>query len=116
MPKGHDWVVHVTSSGSKAIDLAMVTARTDAGYLDPVQGYGGVVEMPPGYLSGAAERVCAAGGLYIADEVQSGFGRTGDHMWGFEADGVVPGVVVIAKGIGNGFPLAAVVAKRPSAT
>ena len=41
-------------------------------------------------MSGAAERVRAAGGLYIADEVQSGFGRTGDHMWGFEADSVVP--------------------------
>ena len=43
----------------------------------------------------------AAGGLYVADEVQSGFGRTGDHMWGFEADGVVPDIVVMAKGIGN---------------
>ena len=68
--------------------------------------------MPPGYMSGAAERVRAAGGLYIADEVQSGFGRTGDHMWGFEADGVVPDIVVMAKGIGNGFPLGAVVAKK----
>jgi alanine-glyoxylate transaminase/(R)-3-amino-2-methylpropionate-pyruvate transaminase len=48
----------------------------------------------------------------VADEVQSGFGRTGDHMWGFEADGVVPDIVVMAKGIGNGFPLGAVVAKR----
>ena len=68
--------------------------------------------MPPGYMSGAAERVRAAGGLYIADEVQSGFGRTGDHMWGFEADGVVPDIVVMAKGIGNGFPLGAVVARK----
>ncbi len=68
--------------------------------------------MPPGYLKGAAERVRAAGGLYIADEVQSGFGRTGDHMWGFEADDVVPDIVVMAKGIGNGFPLGAVVARR----
>ena len=63
-------------------------------------------------MSGAAERVRAAGGLYVADEVQSGFGRTGDHMWGFEADGVVPDIVVMAKGIGNGFPLGAVVAKK----
>jgi len=80
--------------------------------IESVQGYGGIVEMPPGYLSGAAERVRAAGGLYIADEVQSGFGRTGDHMWGFEADGVIPDIVVMAKGIGNGFPLGAVVARK----
>ncbi|HEY9037426.1 MAG TPA: aspartate aminotransferase family protein [Roseovarius sp.] len=81
-------------------------------FIESVQGYGGIVEMPPGYLSGAAERVRAAGGLYIADEVQSGFGRTGDHMWAFEADGVIPDIVVLAKGIGNGFPLGAVVARK----
>ncbi len=80
--------------------------------IESVQGYGGVVPMPPGYLAGAAARVRAAGGVYIADEVQSGFGRTGEHMWGFEADDVVPDIVVMAKGIGNGFPLGAVVAQR----
>jgi alanine-glyoxylate transaminase / (R)-3-amino-2-methylpropionate-pyruvate transaminase len=187
MPKGHEWVVHFTNSGSEAIDLAMVMARTYSGNLDllalrtayhgptsaaqsltgisgfrhpgmpgnvafvpepnqyrgifgpgtdpyldeidrviatsttgrvagifveSVQGYGGIVEMPKGYMSGAAERVRAAGGVYVADEVQSGFGRTGDHMWGFEADGVVPDIVVMAKGIGNGFPLGAVVARK----
>ena len=64
-------------------------------------------------MTGAAERIRAAGGLYIADEVQSGFGRTGDQMWGFEADGVVPDIVVVmAKGIGNGFPLGAVVTRK----
>lgn len=97
------------------IERTIATATTGkvAGMLvESVQGYGGIVEMPPGYMSGAAERVRAAGGLYIADEVQSGFGRTGDHMWGFEADGVVPDIVVMAKGIGNGFPLGAVVARR----
>ncbi|WP_338549884.1 aspartate aminotransferase family protein [Roseovarius phycicola] len=97
------------------IERAIATATTGkvAGMLvESVQGYGGIIEMPKGYMSGAAERVRAAGGLYIADEVQSGFGRTGDHMWGFEADGVVPDVVVMAKGIGNGFPLGAVVAKK----
>ncbi len=189
MPKGVDWVVHFTNSGSEAIDLAMTMARTYTGNLDllalrtayhgptaaaqsvtgisgwrhpgmpgnvaivaepnqyrgifgenagaapyldeidrtiatattgqlagilieSIQGYGGVIEMPPGYMSGAAERVRAAGGLYIADEVQSGFGRTGAHMWGFEADGVIPDIMVVAKGIGNGFPLGAVVARK----
>ncbi|MEL7259369.1 MAG: aspartate aminotransferase family protein [Pseudomonadota bacterium] len=97
------------------IERAIATATTGqvAGMLvESVQGYGGIIEMPPGYMSGAAERVRAAGGLYIADEVQSGFGRTGDHMWGFEADSMVPDIVVMAKGIGNGFPLGAVVAKK----
>jgi alanine-glyoxylate transaminase/(R)-3-amino-2-methylpropionate-pyruvate transaminase len=80
--------------------------------IEPVQGYGGIVEMPPGYMAGAFERVRAAGGLAIVDEVQSGFGRTGDNFWAFEADGVVPDIVVMAKGIGNGIPLGAVVARR----
>lgn len=187
MPKGHEWVVHLTNSGSEAVDLAMTMARTFTGNLDllalrtayhgptaaaqsitgiagwrhpgmpgnvafvpepnqyrgifgegtqpyldeidrtiatatsgqvagifveSVQGYGGIIEMPEGYMSGAAERVRAAGGLYIADEVQSGFGRTGEHFWGFEADGMVPDIVVMAKGLGNGFPIGAVVARK----
>lgn len=188
MPKGHDWVVHFTNSGTEAVDLALVMAQmhtrnidmlalrnayhgatigaqsltgvggfrhnipllggvhhvanpdpfngvfgadTDA-YLaeldrtiqystsgklagmivEPVQGYGGIVELTPGYLKGAAERVRARGGVMIADEVQSGFGRTGDSFWAFEHHGVVPEIVVLAKGIGNGFPLGAVVAQR----
>lgn len=80
--------------------------------IEPVQGYGGIVPMPPGYIAGAFERVRAAGGLGIIDEVQSGFGRTGAHFWAFEADGVVPDIVVMAKGIGNGIPLGAVVTRR----
>jgi len=187
-PKGDiEWVVHFTSSGAEAVDLAMVMARSYTGhsdilaletayhgptsaaqsitgiagfrhpgmpghvafvpapnqyrgifgrgvaryldeisrviktattghvagiFIESIQGYGGVVEMPRGYLSGAAERVRAAGGLYIADEVQTGFGRTGDHMWGFQADNVIPDIIVVAKGMGNGFALGAVLARR----
>ncbi|RKF16768.1 aspartate aminotransferase family protein [Roseovarius spongiae] len=93
--------------------IATATTGRLAGMLiESVQGYGGIVGMPEGYLSGAAERVRAAGGLYIADEVQSGFGRTGDHFWAFEKDGVVPDIVVMAKGLGNGFPIGAVVARK----
>jgi alanine-glyoxylate transaminase/(R)-3-amino-2-methylpropionate-pyruvate transaminase len=188
MPKGHDWVVHFTNSGTEAIDLALMMARIATGnqdvialrnayhgasygaqsvtgvrnfrhntgllsnitfaaepnmyrgifgddmqaYLDdldrtiayttsghlaglilePVQGYGGIVILPDGYIAGAAERVRACGGLLIVDEVQSGFGKTGEAMWGFESHGVVPDIVVMAKGIGNGIPLGAVVARR----
>lgn len=81
-------------------------------FFEPVQGYGGIVPLPHGYLSGAFDRVKAAGGLCIVDEVQSGFGRTGEGYWSFSSHNVVPDIVVLAKGIGNGYPLGAVVAKR----
>jgi alanine-glyoxylate transaminase / (R)-3-amino-2-methylpropionate-pyruvate transaminase len=80
--------------------------------IEPVQGYGGIVELPAGYLKAAAAKTRERGGVLIVDEVQSGFGRTGDTFWAFEAHDVVPEIVVMAKGIGNGFPLGAVVAKR----
>ncbi|MDP3068783.1 MAG: aminotransferase class III-fold pyridoxal phosphate-dependent enzyme, partial [Opitutaceae bacterium] len=76
---------------------------------ESIQGVGGFVEFPQGYLKHAYEHVRAAGGVCIADEVQTGFGRTGTHFWGFETQGVIPDIVTMAKGIGNGAPLAAVV-------
>ena len=72
----------------------------------------GSYRCPTAISPARAERVRAAGGLLIVDEVQSGFARTGDHFWAFESHGVVPDIVVMAKGIGNGFPLGAVVARR----
>lgn len=93
--------------------IAHATSGRLAGMiLEPVQGYGGIVILPQGYVAGAAARVRAGGGLLIVDEVQSGFGKTGEAMWGFESHGVVPDIVVMAKGIGNGIPLGAVVARR----
>jgi alanine-glyoxylate transaminase/(R)-3-amino-2-methylpropionate-pyruvate transaminase len=81
-----------------------------AGFIaESIQGVGGFVEFPDGYLKHAYEHVRAAGGVCIADEVQTGFGRTGTHFWGFETQGVIPDIVTMAKGIGNGCPLAAVV-------
>jgi alanine-glyoxylate transaminase/(R)-3-amino-2-methylpropionate-pyruvate transaminase len=76
---------------------------------ESIQGVGGFVEFPQGYLKGVYEHVRAAGGVCIADEVQTGFGRTGTHFWGFETQGVIPDIVTMAKGIGNGCPLGAVV-------
>jgi alanine-glyoxylate transaminase/(R)-3-amino-2-methylpropionate-pyruvate transaminase len=84
-----------------------------AGFIaEPIQGYGGVIPLPDGYLSAAFERVRAAGGVCIVDEVQTGFSRTGEHYWGFESHDVIPDIIAMGKGIGNGFPLAAVVVKR----
>jgi alanine-glyoxylate transaminase / (R)-3-amino-2-methylpropionate-pyruvate transaminase len=79
---------------------------------EPIQGVGGVTYGAPNYLKEAYAVVREHGGLCIADEVQTGFGRTGDHFWGFENWGVVPDIVTMAKGIGNGFPLAAVATRR----
>jgi len=78
-------------------------------YLDLVLCSNGIMIPPPGYLSAAFAKVRAAGGLCVADEVQSGFGRTGDHFWGFSAHDVVPDIVTLGKPIGNGFSMAAVV-------
>ena len=69
----------------------------------------GVLTAPEGYFRAAYEKVRAAGGLCIADEVQSGLCRLGDHMWGFEDSGVIPDIVTMGKPIGDGHPLAAVV-------
>jgi 4-aminobutyrate aminotransferase-like enzyme len=78
-------------------------------YLDLVLCSNGIMIPPPGYLSTVFKKVRAAGGLCVADEVQSGFGRTGDHLWGFEAHDVVPDIVTLGKPIGNGLSMAAVV-------
>ncbi len=90
--------------------IAYATPGKVAGFIaESIQGVGGFVEFPSGYLMHAYEHVRAAGGVCIADEVQTGFGRTGTHYWGFETQGVIPDIVTLAKGIGNGAPLAAVV-------
>ncbi len=80
--------------------------------IDTIISSSGVVAPPPGYLRQAAEIVRDAGMLFIADEVQPGFGRTGKHFWGFEADDFVPDIVTMGKPMGNGHPLSAVVARR----
>lgn len=95
------------------ITINSSTSGEIAGYIaEPIQGFGGVLPLPMGYLKGAFERVRAAGGVCIIDEVQTGFARMGDDYWGFMAHDVTPDIIVMAKGIGNGYPLAAVVAKR----
>lgn len=86
--------------------------RIAAFMAEPIQGVGGVTMGAPGYLRQAYAVAREFGGLCIADEVQTGFGRTGEHFWGFQNYGVVPDIVTMAKGIGNGAPLAAVTTRR----
>src|SRR6202453_1116639 len=71
----------------------------------------GLPTVPPGFMAKALAHVHAAGGLFIADEVQAGFGRMGTHMWGHQKLGVVPDIVTMGKPMGNGHPLAGVVAR-----
>jgi 4-aminobutyrate aminotransferase-like enzyme len=72
----------------------------------------GLPTVPAGFMAKALAHVHAAGGLFIADEVQAGFGRLGSHMWGHQKLGVVPDIVTLGKPMGNGHPLAAVIARR----
>ncbi len=97
----------------EAITLLRSRGLQPAAFLiDTIISSGGVVAPPADYLSEAAAIVRSAGGLFIADEVQPGFGRTGRNFWGFEADDFVPDIVTMGKPMGNGHPLAAVVARR----
>lgn len=73
---------------------------------------GGQIILPPDYLSEAYAAVRAGGGICVADEVQTGFGRAGSHFWMFETQGVVPDIVTLGKPIGNGHPLGAVITTR----
>ncbi len=71
----------------------------------------GILCPPPAYLQDAVRRWRAAGGLFVGDEVQTGFGRAGSHLWGFQVHGVTPDIVTLGKPMGNGHPVAAVVTR-----
>lgn len=72
--------------------------KVAAMFAESIQGVGGTVQYPKNYIKKAAELVRANGGLFVSDEVQTGFGRTGDHFWGFESHGIIPDIVTMAKG------------------
>jgi len=89
--------------------LATVTAGDVAAMIaEPIQGVGGFVSAPDGMLGAYKKVLDESGILLIADEVQTGWGRTGDHFWGYQAHDVVPDLITFAKGIGNGFALGGV--------
>lgn len=100
-------------------DLAAAIAELEASphgfaglLVDTIFSSDGVAADPPGFLQAAVAKVRAAGGLFIADEVQPGFGRTGAAMWGFDRHGVTPDVVTMGKPMGNGVPIGATVASE----
>jgi 4-aminobutyrate aminotransferase-like enzyme len=92
--------------------IQTTTTGQIAGFLaEPIQGVGGFVVAPDGYFKVAVEIIKKYGGVFICDEVQTGFGRTGGKMWGIEHhDGVQPDIMTMAKGIANGMPIAATLA------
>lgn len=84
-----------------------------AGFVsEPIFGNGGGILLPRGYLQDVYQAVRSVGGLCVSDEVQVGYGRLGAHFWGFEQQDVVPDVICVAKAMGNGHPLGAVITTR----
>lgn len=96
----HD-IIDMTTAGDVACMIA-----------EPIQGVGGFATPPDGFFGAMKKVLDDYGILFISDEVQTGWGRTGDHFWGYEAHGLVPDALTFAKGIANGLPLAGVVATR----
>jgi 4-aminobutyrate aminotransferase len=97
-------------------DLREVIATQTAGDVacliaEPIQGVGGFVHAPDGIFGAFKEVLDEYGILWVSDEVQTGWGRTGEHFWGYQAHGATPDMLTFAKGIGNGFALGGVVAR-----
>jgi alanine-glyoxylate transaminase/(R)-3-amino-2-methylpropionate-pyruvate transaminase len=83
--------------------------------VEPIMGVGGFITPPAGWMTKFVEIIRKYGGVFIADEVQTGFGRTGGKMWGIEHEGVQPDIMTMAKGIANGYPISAVLTTGPIA-
>ncbi|MEM9040476.1 MAG: aspartate aminotransferase family protein [Actinomycetota bacterium] len=97
-------------------DLQQLVDMTAAGDIacliaEPIQGVGGFPVPPAGFFGEMHKVLSNHGILFISDEVQTGWGRTGDHFWGYEAHGITPDILTFAKGVGNGITLAGVVAR-----
>ncbi len=92
------------------IDMG-TAGRVAALIAEPIQGVGGFATPPDGFFGSMKKELDNREILFISDEVQTGWGRTGEHFWGYEAHGVVPDMLTFAKGVGNGITLAGVVGR-----
>lgn len=92
-------------------DLQRHGIRPAALVTDTIFSSDGIYSAPAGFLQDAVTAIREAGGLFIADEVQPGFGRLGSHMWGFQRHGIVPDLVILGKPMGNGIPIGGVIAQ-----
>ncbi|WP_456698833.1 aminotransferase [Aeromicrobium sp. P5_D10] len=110
--RGPDAAHYGPAAAAIIADLAD-RGRPPAAFLaEPFYGNAGGMPLPDGYLAEVYAATRAAGGLCIADEIQVGYGRLGTHFWGFEQQQVVPDIVSVAKAMGNGHPLGAVITRR----
>ena len=94
-------------------DLLKIAVAGDVACLiaEPIQGVGGFATPPDGFFGAIKERLDEHGILFICDEVQTGWGRTGENFWGYQAHGMTPDILTFAKGLGNGLSMAGVVAR-----
>lgn len=94
-------------------DLLNIATAGDVACLiaEPIQGVGGFATPPDGFYGALKSVLDETGILFISDEVQTGWGRTGEHFWGYQAHGMVPDMLTFAKGLGNGLAIAGVVAR-----
>ena len=111
--RGADAGERYAADAQRALDEVRAAGRgLSALIAEPVLGNQGGLVPPAAYTRTVVDLVRSAGGLYIADEVQVGYGRLGHVFWAFEHEGVVPDIVTIAKSTGNGYPVAAVITTR----
>ena len=111
--RGSNSVAGYVDAVKSALDRIEEAGTGLAGFIcEAVYGNAGGIPLPQGYLHDVYALIRARGGVCIADEVQVGFGRLGHHFWGFEQQDVVPDIITVAKGIGNGQPLGAVITTR----
>jgi 4-aminobutyrate aminotransferase-like enzyme len=97
----------------KMIEKIQTDRKRPASFIaESCPSVGGQIILPDGYLRDVYSAIRKGGGVCIADEVQTGYGRIGSHFWGFESQSVVPDIVVLGKPIGNGHPIGAVVTTR----
>ncbi|HEY1104737.1 MAG TPA: aminotransferase class III-fold pyridoxal phosphate-dependent enzyme, partial [Agromyces sp.] len=110
--RGADASRYAPEAAARIRELAASGKPPAAFMAETFYGNAGGIPLPDGYLAEVYAAVRETGGLAIADEVQAGYGRLGEWFWGFEQQGVVPDVVAVAKAMGNGYPLGAVITTR----
>lgn len=107
--KGSNTAENYSMEVGQCIEKIQKKGRNVAAFIiEPIISCGGQIELPEGFLEASYQKIRAAGGLCISDEVQTGCGRMGKTYWGFQLHGVVPDIVTIGKPLGNGHPIAAV--------
>ena len=110
--RGADASRYAPEAAQRIRELAAAGSPPAAFIAETFSGNAGGIALPDGYLTEVYSAVRESGGLAIADEVQAGYGRLGEWFWGFEQQGVVPDIVAVAKAMGNGYPLGAVITTR----